>query len=201
MRKREIVNKKQLRKEILAQRDALTEKERREKSKRIGACILEMDVFEKSNKLLLYASMRSEVETDEIYHDAKKAGKKIYYPRVLGDKMEFYRVEDICACEKSVFGVREPQMESNEMFIPDDDDVILVLMPGVAFDQEGNRIGYGGGYYDKYLQWLQDSVKSENICKVALAYECQMMGEEKIEREVHDVRPDYIVTEANVYTI
>ena len=195
------MNKKELRKEILARRDGLSQKERAEKSAQIVTKVLELEGLKRANKILSYASMRSEVETDEIYRKARELGKEIYYPRVQGDKMEFYFVEDMMKFEISTFGVREPQIELAKQFSHREDDVVFVLMPGVAFDKEGNRIGYGGGYYDKYLHWLEGIVKSENICKVAVAYECQMVDIGKIDVEEHDVRPDYIVTEHNTYVI
>lgn len=201
IREKELVNKKELRKEVLALRDALLPKERHEKSEQIVAQVLELDEYRKANKVFLYASMRSEVETDEIYHKAKALGKAIYYPRVIEDKMEFYLVEDMAELEVSTFGVREPQIELAKQFSPEEADVVFVLMPGVVFDKVGNRIGYGGGYYDKYLHCLEDRVKSENICKVAIAYTCQMVDIGKIDVKEHDVRPDYIVTERDAYTI
>lgn len=195
------MNKKELRKEILAHRDGLSQKERHEKSVQIVTNVLKLEGFRKVNKILMYASMRSEVETDNIDHAARKLGKEIYYPRVQGDKMEFYLADEAMDFEVSAFGVREPMIEADKKFEPKTEDVIFVLMPGVVFDQKGNRIGYGGGYYDKYLHCLEQMVESENICKVAVAYECQMVDVGMIDREEHDVRPNYIVTESNIYVI
>jgi len=195
------VNKEELRKESLKLRNVMLPKEREDKSKQIVEKVLALEKFEIANKILLYASMRSEVETDEIYRKAKELGKEIYYPRVMGERMEFYFTGEMTEFETSTFGVREPKIEEGKKFEPKRDDMIFVLMPGVVFDQEGNRIGYGGGYYDKYLHWLEQVVESENICKVAVAYECQMVDAGRIDRGEHDVRPDYIVTESNIYAI
>lgn len=71
-------------------------------------------------------------------------------------------------------------------------------MPGAVFDEAGNRIGYGGGYYDKYLHWLENMLPFENICKVAVAFECQLVDLGMIENEPHDVQVNYIVTESKV---
>ena len=195
------MNKKELRKAILARRDDLSLKERDEKSAQIVTSVLELEGLKNANKILLYASMRSEVQTDDICYKAKLLGKEIYYPRVQGDEMKFYSVDEDETFEVSTFGVREPKVELAKVFLPKEEDVIFVLMPGVVFDHKGNRIGYGGGYYDKYLHWLEQMVESENICKAAVAYECQMVDVGKIDREAHDVRPDYIVTESNIYVI
>lgn len=196
-----LIDKKELRKEILTYRDALSSEECREKSLRIAERVLEMDGFKKANKVLLYASMRSEVKTECIDRKARELGKEIYYPRVQGDKMEFYLVEGETKLEISRFGILEPKIDREKRFVPKDEDVILVLMPGVVFDQAGNRIGYGGGYYDKYLHWLEQMIESENICKMAVAYECQMVDVGRIERKEHDISPDYIVAENRVYEV
>ena len=110
------------------------------------------------------------MQTDELYQAAKMLDKEIYFPRVIGDKMEFYLVDDGMDFELSSFGVREPKVEVDNLFVPQEADDILVLMPGVVFDEDGNRIGYGGGYYDKYLQWLKKKVKLENPRSLSLVY-------------------------------
>lgn len=102
-------NKKELRKEILAKRDGLSLKERKEKSSVIAQKVIVLEEFIKSNKILLYSHIRSEVETTDVYAEAKRLGKDIYYPRVLGDKMEFYFVDETTEFEMSPFGVREPR--------------------------------------------------------------------------------------------
>ena len=190
------MTKKELRKEILARRNALSPQERREKSEQIASKVIALAEFQESNKVLLYAPIRSEVETEEIYREAKKFSKDIYYPRVLGAEMEFYLDDETTEFETGAFGIREPKPESTLAFVPREEDKIFVLFPGAVFDEAGNRIGYGGGYYDKYLQWLTGTVPAENICKVAVAYACQMVEVGRIEKELHDVRMDYVVTES-----
>lgn len=185
------MEKKKLRKEILARRDALPEKERHEKSLQIANKIIGLEEFKNANKILLYAHMRSEVETTEIYRESQRQGKDIFYPRVIGEKMEFYLVDEKTEFEISPFGVSEPKAEVSKLFVPNQKDKILVLMPGAVFDEAGNRIGYGGGYYDKYLHWLEGML----VCKVAVAFECQLVDLGMIENEPHDVKVDYIVTE------
>lgn len=188
-------NKKELRKEILARRNALSKEERCEKSKVIAKQVIALEEFHRSNKILLYAPIKSEVETQNIYQEAKRRGKDIYYPRVLGDRMEFYLVDDTTEFDTSRFGICEPIPESNIAFEPSEEDEIFVLMPGAVFDIEGNRIGYGGGYYDKYLQRLESVVPVPNIYKVAVAYECQIVEAGLIGNEPHDRKVDGVVTE------
>ena len=166
------MDKKELRKRILIQRDELSKKERRDKSISIAQQVIELECFKKCNKVLLYMPVRSEVETQEIH--------------LNNETTEF---------ETSTFGIKEPKPESTVSFELDDEDEIVVIIPGVAFDRDGNRIGYGGGYYDKYLHWMESERACEKISKVAVAYVCQIVEAGLIENEAHDVRVDYIVTE------
>lgn len=192
------MEKKKLRKEILARRNALLDKERHEKSLQIANKVIGLEQFKNANKILLYAHMRSEVETTEIYRESQRQGKDIFYPRVIGEKMEFYLVDEAAEFETSSFGVSEPKAEVSKQFVPNQSDKILVLMPGIVFDEAGNRIGYGGGYYDKYLHWLEDKLQLEKVCKAAVAFECQLVDSGMIENELHDVKVDCVVTEAKV---
>lgn len=190
-----MISKKELRKEVLARRDALHEKERQEKSARISKQVTEQDVFQKADKILLFSSFKSEVDTTYIFREARRLNKDIYYPKVLGKEMEFYLVDETTQFETSNFGINEPKIDKAKKFVPSMEDRIFVLMPGVVFDENGNRIGYGGGYYDKYLQQLERKLPKERICKTAVAFECQMVETSVIKSEEHDMKPDYIITE------
>lgn len=193
-----MTNKKELRKEILARRNALSLQEREEKSTQIASKVIALAEFQKSNKVLLYAPIRSEVETNAIDLEARRLSKSVYYPRVLGSEMEFYLVDETTTLEQGSYGICEPKLEPAKQFIPNAQDEIFVLMPGAVFDEAGNRIGYGGGYYDKYLEWLVSVIPTKQICKVAVGFTCQMVETGKIVSEAHDIRVDYIVTESQV---
>ena len=189
------MDKKILRKEFLARRSELSLEEREEKSAKIADLVIGLEAFEKSDKVLLYAPIRGEVETEKIYRSARLLSKDVYYPRVQGIEMEFYLVNETTEYEMSRYGIKEPKPESTIAYEPKVSDRVFVVIPGAAFDREGNRIGYGGGYYDKYLHWLKGRLPSEQICKVAVAYECQMVENGNIEKELYDVQMDYILTE------
>lgn len=191
----DLLSKKELRKEILARRDALSVEERQEKSARISKQVIEQIGFQNATKVLLFSSFKSEVDAEAIFREAKRHNKDVYYPKVIGKEMEFYQVDTENDLIEGYRGIREPESDPNKKFVPNVEDMIFVLMPGAAFDGEGNRIGYGGGYYDKYLQRLEEELPSKNICKVAVAYECQMVENGSIENEIHDIKPDYIITE------
>ena len=195
------MDKKILRKEILARRSALSVQERQEKSGKIAAAVVGLEEFQKSDKVLLYVPIRGEVETEEIYQSARMLSKDIYYPRVQGREMEFYLVNETTEFETSPYGIREPKPETTIAYEPKASDRVFVVIPGAAFDRAGNRIGYGGGYYDKYLDWLKGWLPSEQICKVAVAYECQIVEVGLIEKEPHDIKVDYVIMEeSNEYT-
>jgi len=185
-------SKKELRKEILKNRDALTVEERSEKSKIIAQKVISHKVFQEADIVLLYASYKSEVDTIDIFEAAILAEKEVFYPKVIGDEMEFYRVQEQTDLIEGYRGIREPKENEKAKFIPDKDSKICVIMPGAVFDKEGNRIGYGGGYYDKYLGQLERNVPKENITKIGLAYDCQIVPVRFIEREKHDIRTDII---------
>lgn len=196
--KMSLTNKKDLRKEILVRRNALSLEERAEKSVQIASKVTSLAEFQKSNKVLLYAPIRSEVETNRIDLEARRLGKAVSYPRVLGSEMQFYLVDEMSNLEQGSYGIREPKLEPAKQFVPNAQDEIFILMPGAVFDEDGNRIGYGGGYYDKYLEWLVSKVPVGQVCKVAVGFACQMVEKGRIVRESHDVRVDYIVTDNQV---
>lgn len=196
-----MISKKEIRKEILARRDALSSEERKEKSSQICRRIAVQEAFQRANKILLFASFKSEVDTAELLKEAQKRGKEIYYPRIMDNEMEFYLVDKTTEFDISRFGIKEPKPEARKRFVPQKADKIFMLMPGAAFDKEGNRIGYGGGYYDRYLQRLEDCVSEKNINKIAVAFECQMVENGRIPKETHDILPNCIVTESQILKI
>ena len=195
------MDKKELRKAGLARRKALSKEACRERSKVIASKVIEIEEFKNSNRILLYAPIRNEVETEEIYREAKRLNKDIYYPRVQGKEMQFYFIDSDTEFETSVYGICEPIPESTISYVPEKDDAVLIVVPGAVFDREGNRIGYGGGYYDKYIYWLTKRLPAKQICKVAVAYENQLVETGLIEKEMHDVRMDYVITEMEEYRV
>ena len=194
-------SKKELRKEILTKRNALSFDEQSEKSKGIIERIMENKNFIEADKILLFASYKSEVDTTGLFRVARTFSKDVYYPKVVDEVMEFYLVENQSDLIEGYRGICEPNAERSKKFIPKLDDKVCVIMPGLAFDEEGNRIGYGGGYYDKFLGKLETEFPRENICKIAIAFDCQVIETGRIERESHDIRPDYIVTEERIISV
>lgn len=196
-----MIGKKELRKEILKRRDALPLEERIEKSQRIAEAVIKQENFEDAAVVLAFASFRSEVDTSPIIHQALMLKKKLYLPKVIGEEMEFYQVDDAIELEDGYFGIQEPKPEPSKHFTPKSNEKIFILMPGAVFDEEGGRIGYGKGFYDRFLQQLEMQTKKENLCKAAIAFSCQIVEKGDIIKEKHDVNPDIIITEEKVYKV
>ena len=187
------MDKKELRSRMILRRDNLTEKEREIKSQLIMEKILDWDAFQKAQKILSYCSFRSEVNTEEINQRILEEGKELYLPKTYPKwhEMKFYRVMDIHDLVCGYQGIPEPR-EGKALFESDDigtEEGVVMLMPGVAYDRMGNRLGYGGGYYDRYLAKHEEKI--EITCM--LAFDVQQA--EKIETKSCDIRPRRIITD------
>ncbi len=183
------MEKKDIREQYLSIRDQMSEAECMEKSALILKKLLKTDAFLRAWKVGLYASTGNEVITYPLIAKSKMLDKGVSFPRILDtDKksMVFQYVLGMQDLKPGKFGILEPDENSTVMENPD-----VIIMPLVAFDGEKNRIGHGGGYYDRYLLEHPDTVK------IALAYELQKTG--RIEISEHDIRPDLIITEENIY--
>ena len=178
-------NKKMTRNTIKEMRLALNKEEVKERSEACVSKVLQFPELIEAKTVCVYMPTGNEIDTTEIIRYCKENGKRLAAPRVNGDTMEFYYFTDETDMEQGAYDIWEPTgTEAVE------DEESLVIMPGVAFDLSCNRIGYGKGYYDRYLS------AHPHMKKVALAYDFQIVG--RIKREVHDVRPDVVVTESRV---
>lgn len=181
--------KNELRKIMNRERETLSKSEVMEKSVEIYKNLLKIEDFTSADCVLCYISIRNEVVTTPIINFCMEHGIKIAAPRVNGDEMDFYYISSCDELTPGAFGIPEPM--GNDRCIPTENDVII--MPGLAFDKNGNRIGYGGGYYDKYLSI------HHNVRKIAVAYDFQVV--EEAESEMTDILPDYIVTDRGIFFI
>lgn len=177
--------KSKIRKEVLALRKEISENEREKSKILVSEKIIGHQWYYSSDTILLYKSYGSELDTDFIAEDAFKKGKKVYYPKVCGEVMEFYRVTSLDMLKSGYKGILEP--EETEKFCCEEQNSkrVLMVMPGVAFDVLRNRIGYGKGYYDKYLS------DKPSIYTIAIGYACQMV--DKIEANETDIRPMQVI--------
>ncbi len=180
------MNKTDQRHQLLAVRRALLPEFIKEASDIICKSLFSMDEYRTCEDIYLYADMRSEVMTSAAIEHSFKCNKNVYLPITDGDNMDFYSYGPGDVLTKGDFGVMVPG--NGTLKLPDRG---LMVVPGVGFDKSGYRIGYGKGYYDRYLS------KYTNLCKMGFAYECQVI--DAIEIDEHDQRLDYLITEKCIY--
>ncbi len=175
--------KKEIRQRIRQVRSQIPKDVQRQYSLIIQKKLIEEDVFRCANEIFCYVSSKDEVRTDQIMLEAWKQGKKIAVPKVTAKgEMEFYYIQGLKELKIGHYGILEPTSSALA-----NANHGLMIVPGICFDRNGRRIGYGGGYYDRYLS------KHCPKYNVALAYSCQMT--EVIQTEEHDISVDMIFTE------
>ncbi|MBM9603937.1 5-formyltetrahydrofolate cyclo-ligase [Desulfopila inferna] len=181
---------KEIRKEKLAQRDSLTIEEISEKSRIIEKKILSLDEIQSALNIFIYVSFRSEVSTLWLIEELLKNSKKISVPitHVAERRMEAIHIEDLSRdLVPGYCNIPEPNEERVRNNVTDPFNIDVVIIPGSVFDERGARFGYGGGYYDRFLEKIPFAVR------IGLAFEMQMVEEAPI--QPHDELLDYIVTE------
>ena len=184
--------KRKTRKKILNNRRSLNPDWIREQSGMIAEKLFELEIFQAARTVMFYVSQKSEVNTREMIKRALSGGWKVAVPvaREEGRRLLPIVIEDP---EKELFpgsrGILEPEISPNKYLHPRELD--LVILPGIAFDLKGNRVGRGAAFYDNFLT----AVRPETG-KAALAFECQLV--ESITPSRHDVPMDLIVTEKRV---
>lgn len=138
---------------------------------------------------LIYVSFRDEVDTKELIEYLLSSGSKVAVPRCYDEgRMEFFVISSLEDLRTSAYGILEP--EDDECFRVTDFENSLCVVPGLAFDSDGMRIGYGGGYYDRFLE------KHENMISVGFCYDSLI--EKSVLTEKHDRKVDYIITEKGI---
>lgn len=186
--------KKELRKEAKSYRKSLSESDRLDKSSAIISNLKALKEFQKAEVFLMYASLPDEVETLSLIREFTEDGKKqVYCPVTQGDEMEFYRISSVDDLKEGNFHVLEPEPLKERLLELQKDIHYCMLMPGLMFDKKGNRLGYGKGYYDKYLARVPKEV---NLTTIALSYE--KMIKVVIPTEGMDWKTKYIVTEDRI---
>ncbi len=181
-----LTDKKSLRIEVLRRRDALPGDLRSEKDRRIRERVQGLEEYRKARTVLLYASFRSEVDTFGLISDCLAGGKVTVLPRVdrEGDVLRLFVIQSLDDLAPGYLGIPEPRSSGRGEKAIEDMDFIVV--PGAAFDEACNRMGYGKGYYDKLLS-------ARRGVAAALAYEEQVMP--VIPHEPHDVKMDKVITD------
>ena len=175
------MDKKELRKKIREQKRAMTEEQIVSASGRLGELFLNCDQYKAAKTIYGYLPYNQEVRTVPMLEQAMRDGKRVAVPKCYGDEMRFIYMDDLSKFEKGYAGIPEPIADEPVA----DDKTALVLMPGMAFTKDGKRMGYGGGFYDKFL------ASEPNHPTVALCYDFQMV--EDLPTEDYDIPVDCVL--------
>ena len=175
------MNKKELRNLIRSKKASMSEFEIQSKSEKLTDLFLRTDAYKDARTIYGYLSYNQEVRTELILKQALLDGKRVAVPKIIGNEMVFIYISDLSQVETGYKGIPEP-IDNTPVA---DDPAALVLMPGVAFDEKGGRMGYGGGFYDRFLY------EEPNHKTVALCYDFQMV--ENLPLEEFDIPVDTVI--------
>ena len=196
-----MISKEKVRKKAVETRDSIDEESRQQKSEEIAKRILEADWFEEADIVLSYHAFRSEVEVDALNQAVLTQGKKLYLPKtyVKEKQIRFFEITDLSKLKRGYQKIWEPTGEEPEFSfetVKKEQKKVLMIMPGTAYDARGYRMGYGGGYYDRYLNAHEAEWKMIDFMTAFAAFSEQKMI--LIPGERCDVKPDVIVTEKEI---
>ena len=175
------MDKKELRRSIRERKRAMSEEEIESRSEALRRLFLASEAYQNAKTIYGYLPYNQEVRTVSMLEQALKDGKRVAVPKCYGSEMKFIFLDDLSKVEKGYAGIPEPIADGPVA----DDTTALVLMPGMAFDPQGHRIGYGGGFYDKFL------AAEPGHPTLALCYEFQMLPH--LETEEYDIPVDYVI--------
>lgn len=184
--------KAELRKKLLTQRQSLSSTVRDHANRQIAKAVIEHPVVQLAQVIMLYIDFRDEVSTSLIRRDLWKQGKRVVAPRTQVHERALIplQIQNDDELVKGAYGIDEPLFVMDRIVAPEEIDVVLI--PGAAFDVGGRRLGYGGGYYDRFLPTLRSDAVT-----IGIAFEFQLV--EHVPAEVHDIRVDWIITESGIY--
>ena len=175
------MDKKELRRTIRERKRAMTEEEIVSRSEQLGALFARSDAYQNAKTIYGYLPYNQEVRTVPMLEQALADGKRVAVPKVYGEEMKFIYLTDLSQVSAGYAGIPEPISDGPVA----DDETALVLMPGLVFDPQGHRIGYGGGFYDKFLS------REPRHPTVALCYDFQMV--DQLETERFDIPVDLVL--------
>lgn len=183
-----MINKDEAREKVKKLRNNLSDRDAELMSERISGLLTGMEEFKKAETVYIYKSINNEVDTDKIITAALEAGKTVALPRVSGGNMNFYRIASMEDLFFGYMGILEPSDNPYNLINTDDG---IAVVPGLAFDTMCNRIGYGGGYYDRFLE------KHPDLISIGIAYSWQIF--EDIETDGNDIPLSMVITDKGVY--
>ena len=176
------MDKTELRRRIREKKRAMTPEEIEERSRELGRKFAATEAYRRAKTIYGYMPYNQEVRTVPMLRQAQLDGKRVAVPKVYGDTMKFLWLDDLNAVAPGAYNIPEPIADGPEA----DDETALVLMPGLAFDPEGHRCGYGGGFYDKFL------AAHPAHPTLALCYGFQMF--DHLETDDYDIPVDAVIS-------
>lgn len=179
--------KNELRKKLKKIRDDIPSNKRKIEEKIIAETLLNSEIYKNSKSIFIYNSFRSEVDTSYIIEEALDFGKIVALPitNPIDHSMEAYEINKDSVFIQDAYGIQSPDKKTSKIINPKEID--LAIVPMLAYDSYGNRLGYGGGYYDRYLPRLR-----EDAIVVGLAFSNQFVEEIPIEK--YDKKLEYVIT-------
>lgn len=177
------MDKKALRAEIKAKKRAMTEAQIAATSDALAQQLYAHPAYQQASCIFGYLSYNQEVRTMPMLERAQRDGKRVAVPKVIGDTMIFIWLDDLSRVELGYCNIPEPIDNGPEAV----DETALMMMPGLAFDPTGRRCGYGGGFYDRYLE------EHPNHPTLAMCYGFQMF--DQLETDPHDIPVDYVLSQ------
>ncbi|MBE3093329.1 MAG: 5-formyltetrahydrofolate cyclo-ligase [Actinobacteria bacterium] len=183
--------KRDIRKRIQNKRNSLPIRDRKKRSKIIAEKFFDTAYYNNSNNILIFYPFRSEIDVTIIIRQALENKKNIILPRIHDQELKLFYVDNLKKqLERGAYGIMEPIIGLCRPAKISDID--LVVVPGISFDKNLNRLGYGGGYYDKLLLHIPEGVK-----KIALCFDIQVV--DSIPISEHDIKVDILITDTKIY--
>lgn len=179
------MDKKQFRRQAALARKNITGKARETAARKCMEQLISMKAFQKSRNIYIYISFRSEMPTEILIERMINDGKTVVVPKIEGEEMHFYPIRSLSDCRPGAMGILEPEGKGEPFSLPG-----LCLTPGLAFDKDGYRLGYGGGFYDRFF------AQHPYIERTGIGFSCQIY--DRIPRQPHDIRLQAIVTDAGI---
>lgn len=184
------MDKKELRRMVLSKRSSLTEEMHQIKSRSIVERIIGLPEFSRARTVMTYLDFKGEVETKGLVWEILNTGKRAVVPLCHQNNLIPCLIDDPDQdIHPGTWGVPEPREDRIHPLPPGEIDLIIV--PGVAFDTQGNRLGYGKGYYDRFLPHLRDEILKAGIC-----FDCQIV--DSIQADEYDYKMSMVITESGV---
>ncbi len=190
------MDKRSIRQAVLVGREQISPAERIRMSEQITEMVRRQEAYRAAEDILCFVSYGSEVVTDDLIEQALREEKRVYVPSVTdagSGAMEFVRITGLQELAEGYKGIREPV--SGDVYAPDCTRQALMILPGVAFDRQGHRIGYGGGFYDRYLERIHKICPMKTI---AIGFQIQIV--DWIEPGEYDMPYDVLITEREEIT-